>query len=796
MSVVTVVRVRAVVDGVVQGVGFRPHAHRLATELGLDGFVGNGSGSVFLEVEGVEDAVDVFFARLAAEAPPLARVDTVQVERLPAAPPAGSPGGTRGTRGTRGFAIVASRPDVGERRFVAPDAATCRRCIGELFDPGDRRFRHPFVSCTDCGPRFTIVRTLPYDRATTSMAGFALCAVCLAEYEDPADRRFHAETISCPHCGPRLWFEDTSGVQVTGTDRALVSAQAVLRSGGVVAVKGIGGFHLACGAGDDEAIARLRHDKHRPAKPFAVMVRDLDHARSLAVLDGDEEELLESPAHPIVLAERRMEAPLSPLVAPGSLLVGVMLAYTPLHHLLLAPVPGADVPAPGPLVVTSGNGAGEPICTDDGDARRRLGGIVDAFVLHDRPIEAPCDDSVVRVTGGVVMPVRRSRGYVPLPIDLGRPVAPVLATGGDVKGAVCITVGRAAVVSQHLGDVESFETRRALETTAERLAGLYGVRPRALATDQHPGYATRRWAERAAKGRPVVHVQHHHAHVVSLLAEQGRLGEEILGVAFDGTGYGTDGTDGTGGTVWGGELLAVGADPRDVERLGHLRDAVLPGGDAGVRNPWRIALAHLGAADVAWDERLAPVRAAGDGELALLRRQLDTGVACVLSTSVGRLFDAVSSLLGICHRASYEGQAAMELEAAAWRVTPASLPRFAVGPDGVLDPSPVLAGLAEQILGGGVPAELAAGFHDVLADAVVCACVVAAGRRAVTLVGLTGGVFQNALLTRICRERLGEAGFEVLVHRVVPPNDGGLSLGQAVVAAWPTSGARASGEER
>ncbi len=788
MSVATVVRVRAFVDGVVQGVGFRPHAHRLATELGLDGFVGNGSGSVFLEVEGVEDAVDAFLARLSAEAPPLARVDTVQVERLPAALPAGSPGDQRRTRG---FAIVASRPDVGERRFVAPDAATCGRCVEELFDPGDRRFRHPFVSCTDCGPRFTIVRALPYDRATTSMAGFALCAACRAEYEDPADRRFHAETISCPHCGPRLWFEDTSGVQVTGTDRALVSAQAVLRSGGVVAVKGLGGFHLACGAGDDAAIARMRRDKHRPAKPFAVMVRDLDHARSLAVLDANEEELLEAPAHPIVLAERRVEAPLSPLVAPGSLLVGVMLAYTPLHHLLLAPVPGADVLAPGPLVVTSGNGAGEPICTDDDDARRRLGGIVDAFVLHDRPIEAPCDDSVVRVTGGVVTPVRRSRGYVPLPIDLGRPVAPVLATGGDVKGAVCITVGRAAVVSQHLGDVESFETRRALETTAERLAGLYGARPRALATDQHPGYATYRWAERVAKGRPVVRVQHHHAHVVSLLAEQGRLGEEILGVAFDGTGYGTD------GMVWGGELLAVGSDPADVERLGHLREAVLPGGDAGVRNPWRIALAHLGAADVAWDERLAPVRAAGDGELALLRRQLDTGLACALSTSVGRLFDAVSSLLGICHRASYEGQAAMELEAAAWRVAPASLPRFAVGPDGVVDPSPVLAGLAEQALGGGEPGALAAGFHDALADAVVSACVVAAGRRAVTLVGLTGGVFQNSLLTRICRERLGEAGFEVLVHRVVPPNDGGLSLGQAVVAAWPTtSGARAPGEER
>lgn len=774
------VRVRVVVDGVVQGVGFRPHAHRLATELGLDGFVGNGSGSVFAEVEGAEDAVARFLERLELDAPPLARVTGVHAEWLP---PLSTGSATCPSQGTRsGFAIVGSRPDRGSGRFVAPDAAVCERCLAELFDPGSRRYRHPFISCSDCGPRFTIVRSLPYDRATTSMADFELCPACRAEYDDPRDRRFHAETISCPDCGPQLWFEDASGVVLTGSDRAIAAAQAVILGGGIVAVKGLGGYHLVCDARDDGALARLRRAKRRPHKPVAVMVRDVDDARSLADLDADEERELLSPAHPIVLAARRASAPLSPLVAPGARLVGVMLAYTPLHHLLLSPAPGSRDRTGGPLVVTSGNASGEPICADGAEARRCLAGVADAYLDHDRPIEHTCDDSVVRVIDGAPMPVRRSRGYVPLPVDLGREVAPVLAAGGDGKGTVCLTAGRLAVVSPHLGDIESFEARRLLETTADALSCLYAVHPEALACDEHPGYATRRWAERMARGRPVVHVQHHHAHVVSLLAEHGRVGEEVLGVAFDGTGYGTD------GTIWGGELLAVGEDPGRVERAGHLSGALVPGGDAGTREPWRVALAYLDAAGISWDSRLAPVaEGVARGELALLRRQLDTGLACVASTSAGRLFDAVSALLGICEHATYEGQAAVELEAVAWGAPPARLPAFSIDRDGVADPAPVLAALVERSIAGEPPGPLAGGFHDALADAVVHMCVLAAGRRAVTLAGLTGGVFQNALLVRSCRQRLEAAGFEVLVHRTVPPNDGGISLGQAVVASWPVA---------
>jgi hydrogenase maturation protein HypF len=785
----TVVRVRVVVDGVVQGVGFRPHAHRLATELGLDGFVGNGSGSVFAEVEGAEDAVAQFLERLELDAPPLARVTGLHAERLPPSSADASASSLQGTRG--GFAIVASQADRGAQRFVAPDAAVCPRCLAELFDPGNRRYRHPFISCSDCGPRFTIVRSLPYDRATTSMAGFELCAACRVEYGDPRDRRFHAETISCSDCGPQLSFEDASGVVLTGSDRAIAACQAVIRDGGIVAVKGLGGYHLVCDARDDDALARLRRAKHRPHKPVAVMVRDVDDARSLAELDAVEERELLSPAHPIVLAARHATAALSPLVAPGARLVGVMLAYTPVHHLLLSPVPGSRDASIGPLVVTSGNAAGEPICADASEARRCLVEVADAYLDHDRPIEHTCDDSVVRVVDAMALPIRRSRGYVPLPVDLGTDLAPVLAAGGDGKGTVCITTGRLAVVSQHLGDIASFEARRLLETTADGLATLYGVRPDALASDEHPGYATRRWADRAARGRPVVHVQHHHAHVVSLLAERGRVGEEILGVAFDGTGYATD------GTIWGGELLAVGEDPARIERVGHLSGALLPGGDAAARTPWRVALAYLDAAGISWDSRLPPVaQGAARGELALLRRQLDTGLACSFSTSAGRLFDAVSALLGVCEEASYEGQAAVELEAAAWGVPPARLPAFAVGDDGVADPAPLLAGLVERWIAGEQPAALAGGFHDALADAVVALCVLAAGRRAITLAGLTGGVFQNALLLGLCRERLEAAGFEVLVHRSIPSNDGGISLGQAVVASWPgVNGAVAPDEE-
>jgi len=767
----TPVRVSVVVRGVVQGVGYRPFVYRLAGELGLSGTVGNTSTEVTVDAQGTPAAVAEFLRRLASDAPPLARVATVRSRPRPVYP------------GRHGFRIAASHPSDGARTLVPPDTALCADCLRELFDPADRRHRHPFITCTNCGPRFTIIRALPYDRPATTMAGFPMCPACAAEYHDPADRRFHAQPVCCPDCGPRLWYqESTVDVRVAGTDACLAAAQAALAAGSVVAVKGIGGYHLACSAYDDAALARLRGRKGRADKPFAVLVRDLDVAARLAVLDPAEAAVLSGPAHPIVLLARRGTGggtgpALGTLVAPGNPLLGVFLPYSPVHHLLLAPVPGGTAAVPDAIVLTSGNLAQEPICHTDADALDRLAGLADAFLGHDRPIHVPCDDSVVRLVDGRELPVRRSRGYAPLPVDLGRPVPAVLGVGGELKNTFCLTTGRYAFGSAHLGDLGSPVTLAAFEAATAHLSGLYAVAPVALAADAHPGYATRAWARRHAGARPVRLVQHHHAHVVALLAEHGRLGQACLGVAFDGTGYGAD------GAIWGGELLLVGADPTRYQRVGYLRPVGLPGGDAAVRYPWRVALSHLDSAGIGWHPWLPPVAGTDPAEVRMLRAQLDSGFAVTPTTSAGRLFDAVAALLGVRQAVSYEAQAAIELEAlAGTAAVPAPLPPFGYR-DGVLDPAPVLAGLVAGLAAGTGTAALAAGFHAVLADAVAVAAADLAGRYGTGLVGLTGGVFQNVTLLRGCRDRLVRAGVEVLVHRVVPPNDGGLALGQAVIAA-------------
>ncbi len=761
------VRRRFTVTGVVQGVGFRPFVHRIAGELGLTGFVGNDSGAVFIEVQGEGARVGEFARRLRAEAPPLARIVAVTVTDL----------ATDGSSG-REFRIVPSRTITGAATPIPPDIAVCDDCVGELFDPRDRRYRHPFVTCTNCGPRFTIIRELPYDRPATTMAGFAMCDRCAAEYHDPGDRRFHAQPIACPDCGPSLRFSSADG-QLAGSDAALAATQRALATGAVVAVKGIGGYHLACAAGDDAAVAALRARKARGAKPFAMLVRDLDVARRYAHVDADEAAVLSGPARPIVLLRRRPGAPVADAVAPGSPLLGLMLPYSPVHHLLLAPVPGAVAPVPDALVFTSANRSDEPICFTDDDAAERLPALCDAVLDHDRPIHVPCDDSVVRVLkdkgAGRELPIRRSRGFAPLPIDLGRAGPAVLAVGGELKNTFCLTDGARAYLSGHIGDMATWETLRAFERAVAQLTGMRGT-PARVAADLHPGYHTRNWAERHAGERPLDLAQHHHAHVVSLLAEHGRLGEPVIGVSFDGTGYGCD------QTIWGGEILALGTDSHRFVRVGHLLPVPLPGGDAAVRNPWRMALSQLWTAGIDWTPDLAPVAAASPDELRLTRSQLESGTGCVPCSSMGRLFDAVASLLGVRHRIDYEGQAAIELEALAESALGdpgPSLPLL-VRPDGVVDPTTMVQTMVAATYAGTRPALLAAAFHEAVADAVARVVAQVAGE--IRLVGLTGGVFQNVLLLRACRKRLQREGFEVLTHHIVPPNDGGLALGQAAIS--------------
>ncbi len=768
-----VVRRRIRVRGVVQGVGYRPFVHRVATQWALSGHVGNDTDGVFVEVEGPAAAVDAFEARLREDAPPLARVDAVEAAGMDAL-------------GEDGFRIVDSRADSAVRTFVAPDAALCEDCLRELFDPADRRYRYPFITCTNCGPRFTITKRLPYDRPNTTMAGFALCEACAAQYHDPKDRRFHAQPLACAACGPRLWLEEARGqdARVDGSDAALRVAQGALAAGQVLAVKGLGGYHIACDAFSEEAVARLRARKGRADKPFAVMVRNLELARQLAHIDADESRLLLSPQCPIVLLRVRAEPgaagpALSPLVAPDNPMIGIMLPYTPLHHLLFNPVPGEGAAAaPGVLVMTSGNITDEPICYDDADARRRLGRLADCWLVHDRPIHVPCDDSVVRLVDGEELPVRRSRGYAPLPLRLPVEVAPTLAVGGELKNTFCLASGRDAWMSQHIGDMGSPETLAAFERSTRQFQDMYQVVPQQLAADLHPGYHTRNWAEdHADAAEPPVAlelVQHHHAHVAAVMAEHGvGTGEQVLGFAFDGTGYGTD------GAIWGGEVLLAGYDR--FTRVAHLGYVPLPGGDATIKRPYRAALAHLWAAGIEWSHDLAPVQATDATELGALRRQLERHVQCVPTSSMGRLFDAVSSLVGVRHRVSYEAQAAIELETQAedHLASPRAY-RFPRTGE-VIEPGPVLRAIVADLRAGVAPGAIAAGFHFAVARLVGELATEIAGPMGLRRAALSGGVFQNVLLVRLTRAELQGRGFEVLTHRIVPPNDGGLALGQVVV---------------
>ena len=710
-----IARARARVEGVVQGVGFRPFALRLARELSLDGFVLNDERGVLVEVQGPPGQVERFLARLREDAPPLAVVERVRAETIPAVEGAG-------------FRILESPRGRAPDAPVSPDVAICEDCLRELFDPADRRFRYPFLNCTNCGPRFTIVRGVPYDRPRTTMAGFAMCAACRAEYEDPADRRFHAQPIACPDCGPRL-------------SSPLEEIVVALRGGKVVAIKGLGGYHLACVASDERAVAALRSRKHREDKPFALMVPGVEAARALVELGAAEEALLRSRERPIVLVPRRDGAPVAAAVAPRSRELGVMLPYTPLHHLLLA-----DMGVP--LVMTSGNVSDEPIAYEDAE---RLRGIADLIVSHDRPIHMRTDDSVVRQ--GLML--RRSRGFVPASLPLRVP-RPVLACGAELKNTFCLARGERAWVSHHIGDLANAETLRAFTTGIEHFQRLFGIEPEVVAHDLHPEYLSTKYAlDRDAEH---VGVQHHHAHLAACLAEHAHDGP-VVGAIFDGTGYGPD------GTVWGGEILAGGIAA--FERAAHLWPVRMPGGEQAVRQPWRMACAWL---QEATGEEPAPLPGIDEARWRAVASLARTDLAPVTS-SMGRLFDAVAALLGIRLETTYEGQAAIELEAAA---APGEHGRYELGAE--LDPRPMIRAIARDRHD---PAVVAARFHDTIAHATAQAVLARDMQTAV----LSGGVFLNRRLLETTRRLLTDAGMHVLVPRRLPPGDGGISYGQAAVAA-------------
>ena len=748
------------VTGTVQGVGFRPFVYRHAVALGLEGFVLNDSAGVLIDVEGEPDRIAELSRLLVDEAPPLARVASVSAQEA-------EPSGAR-----HGFRIVESEeagaPDVP----VSIDSATCADCLAEVDDPSDRRFRYPFTNCTSCGPRYTIVLTVPYDRPATTMAGFTMCPDCQAEYDDPADRRFHAQPNACPVCGPALAWRDSAGAILAEGEAALDAAVAALGAGRILAVKGLGGYHLAVDATDEAAVFELRRRKARDDKPFAVMVADVAAAEALCSLSPQARAALTSPRRPIVLAPRRAGAPVAAAVAPGLPELGLLLPYSPLHHLLLA---GAG----RPLVMTSGNRSDEPIAHDDDDAQSRLGALIDGLLTHDRPIHIRCDDSVARAATGRVQLLRRSRGYAPEPLPLPFTARrAVLAVGAEMKSTISVAKGRSVVPSHHIGDLEHLANHRSFLQALDHLCALYGVTPEVVAHDLHPEYLSTKLA--LELDLPTLGVQHHHAHVAAAMVEHGRT-EPVLGLAFDGLGYGPD------GTLWGGELLV--ADLTGYERVGHLRSVPMPGGVAAIREPWRMAAVWAAAA-------------AGRSSVAEALPGLDRATREVVldlaglpisprTTSMGRLFDAVAALLGGRRRVSYEAQAAIELEAMARTVDRTSAPAYegtvsVTRADGMaqLDPAPLIARLLDDRARGVPVALLAAGFHEAIGRASAQLGADLARQRGLDAVVLTGGVFQNARLSEVVEEGLLERGLAVLVHQDVPPNDGGISVGQAAIAAY------------
>ncbi|MFZ1398113.1 MAG: carbamoyltransferase HypF [Candidatus Promineifilaceae bacterium] len=776
------VRRRLTVRGVVQGVGFRPFVYGLAQKHNLTGFVGNDSGGVFMEIEGVATAVSHFHHALTHNPPPLAHIEQVTVDDLP-------------VQNSSSFVIVHSQVQASANTLISPDICLCHDCLGELFDPQNRRYRYPFINCTNCGPRFTIIKEIPYDRPLTTMADFPMCPDCQTEYDNPLDRRFHAQPNACAVCGPSVWLEVSNQLSVNGErysvsgDEAIGGAQALLAAGRIVAVKGLGGFHLACDATNDGALATLRERKGRVDKPFAVMARDVATVRQFAHLSAAEEALLTSKERPILLLTPKANNPLSSLVAPGNNTLGVMLPYTPLHYLLLdfqSPIANRQSPV---LVMTSANYSSEPIVKDNDEARERLASLADAFLLHNREIYGRCDDSVVRVIGNPLsvngepntdprlpttdycLPLRRSRGYAPFPVKLPHAVPPTLAVGGELKSTFCLAKGDYGYMSQHIGDMENLETLAAFETAVSHYKTIFRTEPERLVCDLHPGYLSSRWAQ-AQADVPVIAVQHHHAHIASVMAEHRLDGRSpVIGFSFDGTGYGTD------GAIWGGELLL--ADYAGFERAAHLHYVPLVGGDVAVKRPYRLALAHLHAAGLPWDDDLPCVAACPEAERRVVQRMIEQGINSVPTSSLGRLFDAVAALLGVRQVVSYEGQAAIELEAASAPGVTESY-HFALSGQ-KFDAAPILADIVKEMRAGVATAVIAAKFHNAVADLMVQLSLQMRQQHGLNQVALSGGVFQNVTLLETAVRQLHQHSFNIFTHRLVPPNDGGLALGQVMI---------------
>jgi hydrogenase maturation protein HypF len=762
-KVETVELARISVRGVVQGVGFRPFVFQLATKHGLNGWVCNTSEDVKVEVQGDSRDLEQFVSELKHKAPPLARIESIRVTYHPPADY------------TR-FEIRHSVAEEGKYQLVSPDIATCQPCLKEVFTPEDRRYHYPFTNCTNCGPRFTIIEDIPYDRPKTTMRSFTMCPDCQAEYDNPLDRRFHAQPNACPKCGPRLELLDAKGNHIN-TEDVILSVSQLLKSGKIVAVKGLGGFLLACDATSEKAVQLLRRRKRRPFKPLAIMVSDMEESKKYCQVSAAEEKLLTSPQSPIVLMPWKPGKGLCRSIAPNLKYLGVMLPYTPMHHLLLRE-------AGLPLVMTSGNISEEPICKDNDEAVRRLSGIADYFLVHNRDIYARYDDSVTVVERGNVQLTRRARGYAPFPVHLTFNATQVLGCGAEEKNTFCLTKDNYAFVSQHIGDMENMETMEHFEKTLALYRKLFRIEPEIIAYDLHPEYLSTKYALELGSrsdNLKLVPVQHHHAHIVSCIADN-KIESPVIGVALDGTGYGTD------GRIWGGEFMV--ADYKGFKRLGHLEYLPLPGGAAAIKRPYRTAIGYLLKllGEDSLSSNLAFLKQVEAVERELIKRQLQTGLNSPLNSSMGRLFDAVSALTNIRGEIDYEGQAAIELEMAAYEsideVGDKGYPYSIIEIDGanIIRLKELFSALVEDLYQGASKSSVSAKFHNTVAQMIFDMCRLISKHTGINQAALSGGVFQNRLLFRKVVPLLESAGFSVFVHKQVPCNDGGVSLGQAVIA--------------